>query len=87
MSTATAERPSSVAPGGWTPLRLPRLSFRAALVAIVIAAALVRLGGAWAGSPCLVTDRSEKAAAAAAEGRCVSYNDSITYLRDARQNA
>ncbi|HEX7132055.1 MAG TPA: hypothetical protein VF228_05735, partial [Iamia sp.] len=46
-----------------------------------------RLGGAWAGSPCLVTDRSEKAAAAAAEGRCVSYNDSITYLRDARQNA
>ncbi|HMJ78251.1 MAG TPA: hypothetical protein VK507_19880 [Iamia sp.] len=70
---------------GW--VRLPALSTRALLVAIVIAAGLVRLAGAWAGTPCVVTDEAEEAAAAAEAGQCVSYNDSVTYVHDARQNA
>lgn len=71
----------------WAPARLPAVSARAALVAVVIAAALIRLGGAWAGTPCVVTDRTEVAQQAAVDGRCVSYNDSVTYVTDARLNA
>jgi len=90
VTAATATRDRPAAPGGsgsaWA-RRLPTLPFRTALVALVVAAALVRLGGAWAGTPCVLTDQPDEAAAAAADGRCVSYNDSVTYLQDARQNA
>ncbi len=67
--------------------RLVALDTRAVLLVILVVAGLVRLGGAWAGSPCTITDRSEVAAEATARGECVSYNDSVTYLTDARLNA
>jgi 4-amino-4-deoxy-L-arabinose transferase-like glycosyltransferase len=60
---------------------------RTALVVILLVAACTRLAGAWSGTPCVVTDQPEEAAAATAEGECVSYNDSVTYLTDARLNA
>lgn len=87
MSTATTDRPAATPAPGRSPLRLRVPSFRAGLVALVLAAALVRLGGAWAGTECVLTNQPDEAAKAAADGRCVSYNDAVTYLEDARQNA
>ncbi len=63
------------------------LDHRVVLLAILVVAGLVRLGGAWTGTPCTLTDLAEVAAEAAAGGECVSYNDSVTYLTDARLNA
>lgn len=98
--TPTATDPSSSAdrqpvrrpgrrrgPTGRAVDRLAALDTRAVLVVILVVAGLVRLGGAWSGTPCTITDDSTVAAEATAEGRCVSYNDSVTYVTDARLNA
>lgn len=60
---------------------------RALVIVILVVAAAIRLGGALAGSPCVLSDQADEAAAARAEGRCVSYNDSVTYVGNARLNA
>lgn len=94
MTTSRArEDGRSADPGGDAPARAgpgrrsqAPVDTRVVLVAILVAAALVRLAGAWAGSPCVITDDAEEATAARAAGRCVSYNDAATYLSDARFN-
>lgn len=82
MSTTASSAAAAPARTGF-----PWVPFRTAVLVLVLVGAAVRVGGALTGPPCVVTDDSATAAEAAAEGRCVSYNDSVTYLTDARLNA
>lgn len=87
IATAARDQAPARARRRRPPTGRPRLTVRVGLVLILLMAGAVRVGGAWAGTDCVIVDGLRDARAARAAGRCVSFNDSATYLTHAEHNA